>query len=101
MNGIGFYFTIHVHYKFSCFGLGLTSLSVIFHNIMKIMGYYALPTFVQTIARKKCPERHFCPKLLVILRGGFLVNLRQTGVSKNILCKKRHHPEGSKKGNLA
>ena len=85
MNGIGFHFTIH--YKFSCFGLGLTSLSIIFHNIMKIMDFCSkrvlrFANLFQTIARKKCPERHVCPKLLVILRGQFLVNLRQTGVSK-------------------
>ena len=37
MNGIRFHFTIH--YKCSCFGLGLTPLSIIFHNIMKIMDF--------------------------------------------------------------
>ena len=37
MYGFGFHFT--VHNKFRCLGLGLTSLSIIFHNIMKIMDF--------------------------------------------------------------
>ena len=82
MNGIEFHFTIH--YKFSCFGLGLTSLSISFHNIMKIMDFCSkrvlrFANLFQTILEKSV---HVCPKLLVILKGQFLVNLRQTGVSK-------------------